>query len=51
MLVLLKGGIFKYIVEMGSDAVIYVPRFIKIGSGIQKLIGRKHRHTESKVIL
>jgi hypothetical protein len=24
---------------MGSGAVIYVPSFIKIGSGIQKLIG------------
>jgi hypothetical protein len=29
----------KYAVEMGSGAVIYIPRFIKIGSGIQKLIG------------
>jgi hypothetical protein len=29
-----------YAVEMGSGAIIYVPRFIKIGSGIQKLIGR-----------
>jgi hypothetical protein len=28
-----------YAVEMGSDAMIYIPRFIKIGSGIQKLIG------------
>jgi hypothetical protein len=25
---------------MGSGAVIYVPSFIKIGSGVQKLIGR-----------
>jgi hypothetical protein len=24
---------------MGSGAVIYVPNFIKIGSGIQKLMG------------
>jgi hypothetical protein len=24
--------------EMGSDALIYIPSFIKIGSGIQKLI-------------
>jgi hypothetical protein len=30
---------------MGSGAVIYVPSFIKIGSGIQELIGRIHRHT------
>jgi hypothetical protein len=30
---------------MGSGAVIYVPNFIKIGPGIQKLIGGLHRHT------
>jgi hypothetical protein len=30
----------KYAVEMGSDAMIYIPSFIKIGSGIQKLIRR-----------
>jgi hypothetical protein len=28
----------KYAVEMGSGAMIYIPSFIKIGSGIQKLI-------------
>jgi hypothetical protein len=28
----------KYAVEMGSGALIYIPGFIKIGSGIQKLI-------------
>jgi hypothetical protein len=33
------------VVEMGSGAVIYVPSFIKIGSGIQKLIGEIHRQT------
>jgi hypothetical protein len=38
------GGIFfNYAVEMGSGAVIYVPIFIKIGSGI-------HTHTDSNVI-
>jgi hypothetical protein len=31
---------------MGSGAMIYVPGFIKIGSGIQKLIGGIHSHTE-----
>jgi hypothetical protein len=30
----------KYAVEVGSGAMIYTPRFIKIGSGIQKLKGR-----------
>jgi hypothetical protein len=28
---------------MGSGAMIYVPIFIKIGSGIRKLIGGTHR--------
>jgi hypothetical protein len=32
--------------EMGSGAMIYIPNFIKIGSGIQKLIDGKHRHTD-----
>jgi hypothetical protein len=36
----------KYAVEMGSGAVIYVPIFIKIGSGIQKLIGGIQRHRQ-----
>jgi hypothetical protein len=40
----------KYAVEMGSDAMTYIPSFIKIGSGIQRLIGRNHRHTGSMEI-
>jgi hypothetical protein len=28
----------KYAVEMGLGAMIYIPRFRKIGSGFQKLI-------------
>jgi hypothetical protein len=39
---------------MGSGAVIYVPSFVKIGSGIQKLMGgggyrraRTHMHTQT----
>jgi hypothetical protein len=36
---------------MGSGAVIYVPNFIKIGSGVQKLIlGDTHTYTDSNVI-
>jgi hypothetical protein len=35
----------KYAVEMGSGAMIYIPSFIQIGSGIQKLIGRIHIQT------
>jgi hypothetical protein len=41
----------KYAVEMGLGAVIYIPDFIKMGSGIQKLGGGGiHRHTESMMI-
>jgi hypothetical protein len=36
----------KYSIVMGSGAMIYIPSFIKIGSGIQKQIGRIHRHTD-----
>jgi hypothetical protein len=33
-------------VGMDSGAMTYVPSFIKIGSGIQKLTERIHRHTQ-----
>jgi hypothetical protein len=36
-------GFMKYAIEMGSGAMIYIPSFIKTGSGIQKLIGGIHR--------
>jgi hypothetical protein len=36
---------------MGSGAMIYIPSFIKIGSGIEELWGGGiHRHTDSMVI-
>jgi hypothetical protein len=40
----------KYAVEMGAGAVIYVPSFIKIGSGVKKLVGGGgiHRHTHGQ---
>jgi hypothetical protein len=40
----------KYAVEMGSGAVVYVPSFIKIGSGIQNLMGGGDTHRDSMVI-
>jgi hypothetical protein len=42
----------KYAVEMGSGAMIYTPSLIKIGSGIQKLIGGgdPQTHTDSTKI-
>jgi hypothetical protein len=36
-----------YAVEVGSRAMIYITDFIKIGSGIQKLIGGIQRHIDS----
>jgi hypothetical protein len=30
---------------MGSGAVIYAPNFIKIGSGLRRLVVGIHRHT------
>jgi hypothetical protein len=35
----------KYIVQMGPVAILYIPSFIKIGSGIQRFV-RRYRHTE-----
>jgi hypothetical protein len=36
----------KYMTEMGSGAVIYIPSFIMICWGIQKLIGAIYRNTD-----
>jgi hypothetical protein len=43
-------GFMKYVVEMGSVAMIYIPSFIKIGSAIQKMIGAIRRHTDKMEI-
>jgi hypothetical protein len=40
------GAIF----EMSSGAVIYVPSFIKIGSGVQKFMAGGGEITQSNVI-
>jgi hypothetical protein len=39
----------KYAAERDSGAMIYIPSFIKIGSGIQKLM-EGGGYTDSKVI-
>jgi hypothetical protein len=43
-----------YAIETASSAVIYIPRFMKIGSTIQKLMlgggGDIHRHADSMAI-
>jgi hypothetical protein len=36
-----------YAVEKGSGAMIYIPSFINIGSGIQKLLERGYSDTET----
>jgi hypothetical protein len=41
----------KYAVEMGSGAMVYIPSFIKIGSGIQEFIGGKHRQRGDRISL
>jgi hypothetical protein len=39
-------GFMKYAVEMGPGAMIYIPSFVKNGSGIQKLIrGYREKQT------
>jgi hypothetical protein len=41
----------KYALEMGSNAMIYIQSFIKIGSAFQMLmVWGIHRHTDSMVI-
>jgi hypothetical protein len=37
----------KYAYEVGSDAMIYIPSFIKIGSGIQMLMVGGHLETQT----
>jgi hypothetical protein len=40
----------KYAVEMASSAMICIPSFIDVGSGIQKLMGgdtQTHRHADT----
>jgi hypothetical protein len=54
------GSFMKYAIEMGSFTMIYITNFIKIGSGIEMLIGgggysdtqagwRSHKLTESRL--
>jgi hypothetical protein len=40
----------KSAVKIDSVAIIYIPSFINIGSGIQKFTGGIHRHTDRKEI-
>jgi hypothetical protein len=40
----------KHAVEISSCAMLYIPSFAKVYSGIQKLIGGIYRHTDNMVI-
>jgi hypothetical protein len=44
---LMGGGLTKYVVEMSSGAMIYIPSFVKIDSGILNLIRWIYRYTDS----
>jgi hypothetical protein len=35
-------GFMPYAIDMGSGVMIYMPSFVKIGSGIQNLMRRGH---------
>jgi hypothetical protein len=37
----------KYAVQMDSDATIYIPSFIKIGSGMQNLLKGEFTNTQA----
>jgi hypothetical protein len=37
-----------YVDEMGLGAMIYIPSFVKIDSGIQKLMGRDFTDTHTR---
>jgi hypothetical protein len=41
----------KYAVEMGSGAMKYILNFVKIGSGIQILIGKVHTQHGDRISL
>jgi hypothetical protein len=41
----------KYAVEMGSVFMIYIQSFIRIGSGIKKLIEEIHRQDGDRISL
>jgi hypothetical protein len=44
-------GFAKYAVEMGPGAMIYIPSFVKIGSGIRKMMGRHRQHDDLIILL
>jgi hypothetical protein len=47
----LMGGIYEVAVEMDLGAMMYIPSFIKNGSGIQKLLVWVHRQDRDRISL
>jgi hypothetical protein len=41
----------KYAAEMSSGDTVYIPSFIKIGSGTEKVLARAHRQHCDRIIL
>jgi hypothetical protein len=41
----------KYDIEMGSGAMVYIPSFIKTGSGTEKLVAGAHRRHGDRIRL
>jgi hypothetical protein len=41
----------KHAVEIGSDAMVCIPSFIKIAAAIKKLIGGIHRQRAGRISL
>jgi hypothetical protein len=43
-----REGIIKYAAEMASCGRMYMPNFMKIGRGVQKVVMGEYIHTNSK---
>lgn len=43
-------GLMTYAVKLGSVTIMYITSLRKVGSHIQKLLGKKNRHTKNMVI-
>jgi hypothetical protein len=41
----------KYVIEIGSGATIYIRRFMKIDSGIQKFMGAGNSQTHTPIFI
>jgi hypothetical protein len=42
------GGIYEVVAKIGLGAMLYIPSFIKIGSGIHKFIAGEYTDSSSR---